>query len=219
LPYYLIGTFFGILYYEYNNEEEIKSDIAVDRTSYIELSNSSMSYVSNSSLMHERAGMSIKTLAKSNCVQNMILITFIVILMIPVVYDITTLFPKIQEDALYKYNIFEKIYTFMECDLIVIVLFFILWKFVIFQSSGLRVLLESSFWLPLSRSYFVVACLLCPITYYIILSINYPISFSTYYVGFLTVSVLGILLFMCFIINLILEVPMKVGFKKLFSSL
>jgi hypothetical protein len=212
---YLMGALFGMLYYEYNIEYSIKAESLLTKNynevfSYLESDGGSINMPTTNF---------IKSIAKSNKRQNAILIISAALYMLLMICDFSILFPKFKANPLYKLNGSEKLYAFLELDIFVFLIFIIIWKFVIFENSILKRLLEQSFWIPMARSYFILACLLCPVTFFVVLSINYPIDFSMTYVGFLGLSILLILIFVCFIINLILEVPLKVGLKRIFKEI
>jgi hypothetical protein len=213
---YLMGALFGMLYNEYNIDQSIKNDGLIDRN-YDDVY--SFTDTDSQDSLNMRASNFIKSIAKSTRNQNIIFTISLILCVLPMIYDFSILFPKFYENPLYQLNNSEKLYAFLELDICIFLIFTLIWKFVIFQNSLFKRFLERSFWIPLARSYFVIGCLLCPVTFFVVLSLNYPINFTLSFVIFLGISILSILLLISFIVNILLEVPLKVGFKKLFKKI
>jgi hypothetical protein len=220
LPVYFVGVIFGVLYFEYNTVD----DLGITSSYINEPYNSTGENLSYSDYLKHLNGSQeryankfIKFLANSKFLQFVLLITSATTLFVFFLYDNLVLFSNIRENGFkdYKYSWWEKLYSFIELDLLAILIFLLVFKFVIFNNFQLRKFLSSNFWIPFSRLYFVIACLLSPITYFFILNLDYPIKFKYTNVLFLSLSVLFLLYFIGFFISLLVEVPLKVGFKKI----
>ncbi len=219
LPVYILGVLFGILYYEYNIVDNLGTNNIVCDSFVSEQDNFNFSaYLRHLDTHHNNIGrILIKYVASSQKLFTIVIVLFFILFSFFTVYDNYVLFPGVMEKGFtnYKYNWWEKFYSFVELDVLAILIFMIVFKFAINNNSQFKKLLESQFWIPFSRLYFVIACLLSPITYYFVLNLEYPINFSYSNVLFLSLSVLFLLYLICFFISLIIEVPLKVGFKKM----
>ncbi len=219
LPVYILGVLFGILYYEYNIVDNLGTNNYVCDSFVSEHDDFNFSaYLKHLDSHHSNIGrVVIKYLASSRFLFTIVIVLIFILFSFFTVYDNYVLFPGVMDKGFtnYKYNWWEKFYSFVELDVLAILIFMMVFKFAIFNNSQFKKLLESQFWIPFSRLYFVIACLLSPITYYFVLNLEYPINFSYPNVLFLSLSVLFLLYLICFFISLSIEVPLKVGFKKM----
>ena len=233
---YIIGVIFGIFYFEYNYQIILDENIKLDVTYYkVDIDSSEKKdQIKNESYSDSSIGIVsyhpprkhsinlispfksfIKGISKSNLIQNWLMTIGILIYLFFVLYDFFVLFPKFLNKVNYSLNLFEKLYTFFQLEFTAILVFFIIFKFVIFRGSPYKRFLEKEYWIPFSRIFFTTTCLLCPVSYYLLLNLQYNVPFSYYNLFMLSISILIFLSFFASIINLILEVPLKVGFKKL----
>lgn len=208
-PVYILGVILGALYYDYNADENITLSL------YQSMDTSMVSYSEYMSMQIGNKGREfIKYLARSKKLQIILFTVVITLLTFFIVWDFVFLFPRIKNEFLSKFSVFEMVYAFLEVDLFGLLIFLTVFKFAIFNNTPFKKFLEMSLWIPLSRLYFNFACFLSPITYFFILNLDYPIVFSYSTIMFLSVSILLLLYLMCYLVELFIGIPLKVGFKK-----
>jgi hypothetical protein len=113
----------------------------------------------------------------------------------------------------------EIIYAIFNMDILSFLLFFLIFKYIIFSNTMLKDILESSFWVPFSRLYYTFLCIFSGFAYFYILTISQPIRFNLMNYCFLTLSMIFLLFIYTFLLSLFIELPIKIGFKKLANKL
>lgn len=221
-PVYVIGVFFGLVYYEYYNSNKMKINYHVNNnvahTSFFSSSDESRLSYSEMELKKDYKFINLIKFTDTRLIIIISIITFVLASLF--IYFTVILIPNIQKYGLsnYKFNYIDKICTVLAIDLFIIWTFLIICKFVIFSSSNLKIFLTNRLWIPLARLYFPTACLVYPLSYCFLFSLTYPLSFG--YITFLyfILPIMFMLFILAFFVTLIVNVPLKVGIKKIINK-
>lgn len=235
-PIYLLGAFSGIMYFEYNNNSPFLqfNGKDIDQTFYyLDFENFKNSTNNASSIPmlshHPDLTLKMKSLfkeyspvklwvnkyARSNWLQNSTIIISLLFLILFFGWDCLFLFGKIMENPFYEFNLFEKVYVLFELEAVVFFVFALVFKFAIFQDSFGKWFLESHKWIVVARSFNIIVAFLSPLTYFSILSQSYPLEFDFFYTYCMSISILVLIMICGWGIIIIIEIPLKVGFKKI----
>jgi hypothetical protein len=220
IPTYLIGVLFGILYFEHNHEDH--EEMIITKLTAVENSEMSVSYEEVQQRKPNNIGKRIvKHFANNSIIHIFLLIVFFLVWCLTLIIFSMNFVVELREMGFLgrDIKITEIIFAILNMDTQSILLFLIIFKYVIFSNSMIKEFLESTFWVPFSRLYYTILCIFSGFTYYFILTISQPIRFNLMNDLFLTLSMICLLFIYAFLISLVFELPLKIGFKKIANKL
>ena len=207
---YFIGVVMGILYFEHNS-----GGISYSRIH----SFSSQESLDESEEINGKSKLkeNLKLLFSKH--SSLYIIAFISILLFIFCMDCASVFSVMKDGTLNtQIPLVFKIYLPIEIDLFLIGFFIILFRFFIVEKSEIREFFERRFWIPLSRSFYIVMFLTMPICLLIVLNSNVTLKITFYRIVLIYIGLCAILLIVSSLIVIVIEIPLKVFFKKILNK-
>jgi hypothetical protein len=202
---YFLGVIMGIVYFEFSTSSITYSRIP---------SFSSQESLEESEIMNGKGNIKEKITFFFSKKSFLYLLFSVLTILVIVLLDIFTLFTKLNtKDIIQEIPLFLKIYTPIESNIILIVLYVIMFRFIIVKKTAIRDYLERRYWIWFSRSFYITMFIAWPLSFLIVLNSLQAIKITFFKIVFLYISVLFIISVIGTVIMLVMEVPLKVAFK------